>query len=45
MGRCRALAARYRTECRRICARWAAVCLSVVFAVALLAVVPVALHG
>ncbi|MFD7417333.1 hypothetical protein ACFVZ3_37420 [Kitasatospora purpeofusca] len=45
VGRCRALAARYRAECRRICARWAAVCLSVVFAVALLAVVPVALHG
>ncbi|MDY0814316.1 hypothetical protein [Kitasatospora purpeofusca] len=45
VGRCRALAARYRAECRRICARWAAVCLSVAFAVALLAVVPVALHG
>ncbi|MFJ4094836.1 hypothetical protein ACIPYS_24885 [Kitasatospora sp. NPDC089913] len=45
VGRCRALAARYRAECRRICARWAAVCLSVAFAAALLAVVPVALHG
>ncbi|MFE6748368.1 hypothetical protein ACFVGM_21130 [Kitasatospora purpeofusca] len=45
VGRCRALAARYRAECRRICARWAAVCLSVTVAVALLAVLPVALHG
>ncbi|MFJ8431573.1 hypothetical protein ACIQ9P_09745 [Kitasatospora sp. NPDC094019] len=45
VGRCRALAARYRAECRRICARWAAVCLGVAFAAALLAAVPAALHG
>ncbi|MFC5661615.1 cytochrome C oxidase subunit I [Kitasatospora misakiensis] len=45
VGRCRALAARYRAECRRICARWAALCLSVAFAAALLAALPAALHG
>ncbi|MFI6848246.1 hypothetical protein OG535_03305 [Kitasatospora sp. NBC_00085] len=43
--RCRQLAARYRGECRRICARWAALCLSVTFAAALCAVVPAALRG
>ncbi|MFD0273174.1 hypothetical protein ACFVHB_04560 [Kitasatospora sp. NPDC127111] len=42
--RCRQLAARYRSECRRICTRWAAVCLGVTLAVALLAVVPAVLR-
>ncbi|MEU9040758.1 MULTISPECIES: cytochrome C oxidase subunit I [unclassified Kitasatospora] len=43
--RCRRLAARYRGECRRICTRWAALCLSVTLAAALFAVVPAVLRG
>ncbi|RKT19742.1 hypothetical protein BX285_4211 [Streptomyces sp. 1114.5] len=43
--RCRRLAARYRSECRRFCTRWAALCLSVTLAAALFAVVPAALRS
>ncbi|MGW2250573.1 hypothetical protein ACWCXH_10265 [Kitasatospora sp. NPDC001660] len=43
--RCHRLAARYRSECRRICTRWAALCLSVTLAAALLAAVPTILRG
>ncbi|WP_158834687.1 cytochrome C oxidase subunit I [Streptomyces sp. NRRL S-350] len=43
--RCRRLAARYRSECHRICTRWAALCLSVTLAVALFAVAPAVLRN
>ncbi|MFB6889284.1 hypothetical protein ACFCX4_08220 [Kitasatospora sp. NPDC056327] len=45
VGRCQTLAARYRAESRRLCARFAALCAAVTVGVALLAVLPAALRG